>query len=698
MPTNAIYSAPSGQNNSNNTVSNSNIFNYYSTSASNGWGLRFEAANTGWTITGNSFYQTTTRTANANAVFGIGVFGGEGYTITNNFIGGSAPSAGGAAWTTTGTTVAHRFVGIQLNVGTTTPISSVQGNTIKNFVWTSSTTPTGLPGVWIGVYVSAGSVNIGTTTGNTIGSGSGTGSISVTTSAVGCITFGIGSLSSDTVNISNNTIGSITTNGTTSSIGAWITGIQANSGTNTISNNTIGSTTTANSLNAATSSTSSTGQGVTGILSTGGANITGNTIANLNNNYAGTAALGQVRGIVTQFGANTITGNTVRNLSTTSANTNSTTSQSVFGIVQTSTTAGQTVSNNIVHSLSNTSAGANVSVAGIYYTGAASGTNVIARNLVHSLAVSSNSVSSQMNGMYFANGTFTAQNNMVRVGLNASGAGTAGVSVVRCILDNGLTAGRSFYHNSGYLGGTETVANALTAAFQSQGTSNARTFQNNIFVNARANAGGTGKHYAVRYSGSGVNPPGLTAGGNIIFTSGAGGVFGSYGAADLTTLAAWQAATGQDTSSGFADPLFVNPTGNSAAVDLHLMASNPAEGGGILVASVTDDFDGETRSGLTPTDIGADAGNFTSSGDIFAPAVSYPALSNGSTANRTLTGFATITDNIAVSGGANSPRLYFKKATDADTFGGNTSADNGWKYVAATNAVSRIISRLIIPS
>lgn len=94
--------------------------------------------------------------------------------------------------------------------------------------------------------------------------------------------------------------------------------------------------------NAATSSASTTAQQVTGILSAGtSASITGNTVANLNNNYAGATVFGQIRGIVTSSGVNTITGNTVRNLSTTSLNQSSATLQSVFGIIQTSTTAGQ---------------------------------------------------------------------------------------------------------------------------------------------------------------------------------------------------------------------------------------------------------------------------------------------------------------------------------------------------------------------
>ncbi len=73
------------------------------------------------------------------------------------------------------------------------------------------------------------------------------------------MTFGIGSKSSLPVNISNNTIGSITASGTTTGISASIAGIQGLGGTRTITGNIVGSTTTANSLYAST--TVSTGSG-----------------------------------------------------------------------------------------------------------------------------------------------------------------------------------------------------------------------------------------------------------------------------------------------------------------------------------------------------------------------------------------------------------------------------------------------------
>jgi hypothetical protein len=76
---------------------------------------------------------------------------------------------------------------------------------------------------------------------------------------------------------------------------------------------------------------------------------------------------------------------------------------------------------------------------------------------------------------------------------------------------------------------------------------------------------------------------------------------GFIGGAAKASLAAWQAATGQDASSIAANPQFVSAT------DLHIASPgfSPVENVGTPLAAVTVDIDGEIRSGTTP-DIGAD--------------------------------------------------------------------------------------------
>src|SRR5262249_33511317 len=113
------------------------------------------------------------------------------------------------------------------------------------------------------------------------------------------------------------------------------------------------------------------------------------------------------------------------------------------------------------------------------------------------------------------------------------------------------------------------------------------------------------------------------------------------------------------------------------------------ESGGAPVTGITDDFDGDARNAGTP-DIGADEFNGTPL-DTVPPVITYRPLGNSLPGpNRALPGFATIADNSGtVSGGANAPRFYYKKSTDADVFGvPNDSTGNGWKYVVTSSGSS----------
>ena len=79
-----------------------------------------------------------------------------------------------------------------------------------------------------------------------------------------------------------------------------------------------------------------------------------------------------------------------------------------------------------------------------------------------------------------------------------------------------------------------------------------------------------------------------------------GSNLGYIGAASRANLAAWQTGTGKDVSSISADPGFMS------ASDLHINTSSasPVSNVGVTIAGVTDDIDGDVRTG-TP-DIGAD--------------------------------------------------------------------------------------------
>jgi hypothetical protein len=663
-PFNGIYASgtttSTAHNNSGNIISNCNIYNFFNAGGSDN-GIIISSGNTDWTITGNSFYQTASRTMTTgatDAAISISNTSGNNFVVTNNYIGGSEASSGGTAWTIAGS-VANRFRGISLSVGSTTP-SSIQGNTIANFNFTSNSSASTSGGAWTGIILTSGNANIGSVSGNTIGSGTGTGSISVTmVSNSGGVSSGIWSDAFAGVTISNNTIGSMSQ--ASSTIGAGLIGIAVTLGTTvTISNNTVGSTSTANSFNTA-AYTGATVVAVTGIRNTSSAtvSITNNTVANLNNGEIPSSAASSnlVMGISSSSGTNTITGNTVRNLSTAAQATGTASAASVIGISMTATSAGATLAQNSIYALSNSHASAAVSVIGIHYGGPTTGTNVVARNLIYGLNIVSTSATADMRGINFASGLANVQNNMIRLGFDAAGTALTTGFQITGLFDVTSTANTGMYHNSIYIGGSGVgTQTGDTYAFRSNQTTNIRTYQNNIFVNARSNSTTGGKHYAVRVSGTGANPTGLAINYNVYHVTGTGGVFGWYNE-DRADIAAWKTATGQDGNSGFADPNFVAPT--AATPDLHIANPTPIEGQGIVVAAITDDFDGESRAGLTPVDIGADAGNFTLI-DIFAPVISYTALANtASTGNRNLV--VTVTDASGVPTTAPGwPNLYWR--------------------------------------
>ncbi|MGE5399961.1 MAG: beta strand repeat-containing protein [Ignavibacteriales bacterium] len=691
VPNNLIYSSgTSGKSNLNNIISNSNLFNF--TPGGGGtnysYGIYVGGNSSDWTITGNSVYQTAARSG-MNGINNIYIASstGNNFTITNNYIGGSAPQCGSTPYIFNQQQYYYFFNAIYLNVGTTTP-SSVQGNIIRNI--TLNQTVQAFSGVAL-ITIAGGSVNMGTTVPNIIGSQTDAASISyvVTNSNPGSgYIMGINTTGGaiGTVNISNNIICGIAVS-TTSTGAASITGISLGSsqGTTNVSGNTVGSTSLENAIS------NSTAQSITGIASVNRLNtsITNNLVANMTVTN-GASANNQITGIAattsaTGSGTFTISGNTIKNLASASTSTGTGAIASLIGISMTTTVNNQNIMQNTISNLSNTSASAAVSVIGIYYNGPASGTNIVSRNLIHSLALNSSVSSSGITGIYANGGTATYQNNMIRLGIDVTGADINAGYAINGIYDG--AGNNNYYFNSVYIGGSNVSgATSNTFAFNTAAQGTTRLIQNNIFENART-GGTTGRHFAITAAGTAINPAGLNSSYNLFYAP--AGAVGLYNGIEQTTLASWQAATGQDLGSGTGDPHFVNPSGDSGSLDLHVNSPTPVEASGIYIASVSDDYDGQIRSSSTPADIGADAGDFTPASDIFVPRISFTPITNAASASSlTLSNFAAITDNAGVAGGNNLPRIYYKKASDADVFGGNTSTDNGWKYTAAINSTS----------
>jgi hypothetical protein len=703
-PANAIYSAGTpAKDNSGNTVSNCHIYNFFSATLPSA-GVALKANNDSWNIIGNHFYQTASRTATvANFHRGVYITSGNGHVISSNSIGGGAANAGGNAWTQIGS-VENRFIAIDLSVGTGT-VTSVQGNTIANFSFSTSSNANTLSGVWCGINLTNGKVNVGNISGNNIGNSS-TGSISVTTSSTGAAVTGIHVSSSGVINLSNNNIGSITSNGSSASISCSINGILSGAtGTLTISGNTIGHPSTANSLNAANSSNSGTEQRVRGIHSSPGTGnnsitVTNNIIANLNNNYIGVASTGQTLGISCTGGVNTITGNTIRNLSTTSRSKGVGGNASLVGIYFSSLigTGSQSVSQNVVHTLTNATDTAAVTVLGIYTSCPSSGTHIVSRNFVHSLNTFSTNTSSILVGILAAGGTgINYQNNMIRLGINASGGNiTKGYSIYGIYQTGGTNL--KFFHNSVYIGGIGVFAAANTGAFYRTNSGVSVNLINNILVNARSNSSGSASNSAIWISNTtDYTDPKMISNHNVLHTQGNGGLIGLVGSTAYASLALWQDSTRLDTSSGMGNPGFVNATGNESTVDLHNSGNTPIEGYGSTTTGVTIDFDDSLRANYTAVDIGADAGNFTAI-DAFLPQFYFTPFSavTSSSNNRVLTVNITDIGSGVPTSGANRPRMWYRRSAPSasswvnspGTFISGTGNSGNWSFAIDYSALS----------
>lgn len=602
-PANLIYSAGSASAmNTGNSILNNNLFNFFSPKFSSA-AVSVAANNSAWTISNNKIYQEVPRTyTTANQHYGIRVVSstGNNFTISNNIIGYS--SATGTGTYTMGGTVSTRFSAIALTAGTTTA-SNIQGNMISNIAITSSYTTTTGEGIFAGVAVLAGSVNIGSTSPNIIGSTTTNNVINITsTSSLGAIV-GIYSTSSGVVNISNNKIGGFYTSGA-ATMGNTLRGINsAGSGSYTITGNEIGSASLADNFIAGIAGTTTANTDVTGIdnSASGTHTISGNTITNLSSYGAGTA--GQIRGIASSSGVATITNNTISYLTSSSAATGTTTTASAIGISKTGTTADQTVSGNTIQNLSNTAATANTSVIGIYYTGSTTGTNLITKNTIRNLSVATTGLG-VINGIYVGGGASTFSNNMISIGLDATGSSLTSGALTFSGIRLATTAANNFYFNSVHVTGTNvTTGTASTQAFMRSSTG-IHEIKNNIFSNTRSNSTGTGKHYAINLNLTTT----VTAGNNDYYFP--NGLMGVVGTTDYVALGNWKISTGLDQSSITVDPMFLSST------DLHINNSTPSslESGGVLIASVSTDFDNEARPGPagslngggTNPDIGAD--------------------------------------------------------------------------------------------
>lgn len=380
LPLNAIYSAgTTAYLNASNTISNNNIFNYISK------GIDVSATgSTSWVINGNSFYKEAAvfDTYNSTpAVHAIRILGGSGYTISNNYIGGEGSQLSGNN-ATYNSTVNLGFTGIALTTTSATPASNIKGNIIsKATISIVIVSPAATQCfTFYGIETAGTGINVGGSLpgeGNTIGSGTVNGALSVSTTTSSTTSsssiYGIYFHSSGGLILGNQVGGMDINNVGSSPASSDFRGIYVTiaSPPSQINNNIIGSLTTANSIRVMATSTA-TATNLTGFylgstISSALPQVNGNTVQNISHLSAVSSA--SFTGINAQNGyVQSYQNNTIKNIY---AAANSSANSLVYtGILSsTSLSPSTTIANNTIDNIEHRSSGSAVRIRGMEISG-----------------------------------------------------------------------------------------------------------------------------------------------------------------------------------------------------------------------------------------------------------------------------------------------------------------------------------------
>lgn len=709
-----------GAENSSITVNNCNFANFFNANSISA-GIYVQNNSDAWTITNNRFYQSALRTyTTANTHRGIYILTGSGYSVSGNTI-GYATSAGTGTYAMTGT-IAVRFIAIDLSVGTAAT-SSVQGNTVTAITINSSSGASTTYGVLCGISISSGNVNVGNVTPNIIGGTTGVDRLVVVPTTSNGAVVGIHTGSTGTVLISNNSIGGLTSSGSTAAVsgtvhGIFVSGVAASL---TISNNTIGNA-SADNMRSGTNGLTTGSSSASGIfmnaLPTAGT-VSGNTIQNLTSYGTGTGGAAYVRGIQTlaatgNTGSVAISGNTIFNLNTNSGLTTLTSGQASAVGIHIGAGTNMVVNGNTIYNVGNSNNAATQRyVAGITQANATN--TALYGNRIYGLYNASTSTNANSPGVVVGvlvrSGTnaLNIYNNMISLGTGQ----TSNTVFVGVLNNDGSTpdpSSTNIYHNTILITGTA-AAGALNSFGYHRGDFSATSrnvvidFRNNLVVNERT--GGTGQHFAIGNNSTAIasNTGWGTNASNYNILNASVSTIGHWGGA--LNMANWRTASaGDGNSNSGATVVFVN-----SANDLHLnMGTTPnlMESSGQTIAGYTTDYDNQTRPGpagsvnggaLAP-DIGADEFDGVIL-DIAPPQINYtPLIFTCSTGDRNVT--ATITDLTGTDNtAAFRPRIYFRKNSgtwysNQGTLVSGTVTSGTWNFSITTATMGGVATGDII--
>lgn len=565
--------------------------------------------NTKWIIKGNSFYQNNIVTGASMNFVRIQAPNGTGFDISDNYFGGSSLLCGGSNCVFSGSGLVHF---IYMDIGGS-GLASIQNNVFDNFTLNINTSLA----INHVIQIISGKVRIGDQYGNRFGNSSGFPSIFLDAGNSDIIF--IQSNAADSLWINNNSISGIKATGSSPHN---ISGIYTiNTKFLEVRNNLIGHPILPDAI-----ASFSQGQ-IIGIEfyypSNGGlVHIVDNIISNIGlyntvlqsgNEIFGIASHRHV--IPSGVSHNLIENNVIHTLITWGGNTNG---SSVLGIAI-SFNQGQTdIISNKVFDLQSFGVSSGQAVTGIYASSFSNSVANISGNFVYSLSVE-NSLMSLIFGIGLSTqGTVT--NNMISLGYKSNGSDYTGdASIYALDLDaTNNSQSKKVFHNSIFVGGLMSRYSSSTAIY-STGNS-ADSLYDNILENTRSSSVGVGvQHTCIIIQNASLDKLDY----NLYYCVGnQSGYVNGY-----TNLALWQ-VTGQDVNSLAGDPAFINPTGDTSSVNLHLQPITWAEGMGYFLTSVVDDFDRQNRNVFSPVDIGADCGNFlstnTNSDFIMAPVLVFP--------------------------------------------------------------------------
>lgn len=697
--------------NSNITISDNEIYNTYVNGAICSSILLLNGTSD-WTITGNSFYQSTTTTPTVGTswnIINVNTSRANNITISNNYFGGTAAACGGSAWTINGN-ASNALYFIRFTTAGSTTSSNVNGNTIANINFTTTPATTGA-GYFSCIAVESGLVNIGTGSGNSIGNSTSNGSIILTYkgTADNLINRPIDHRSSG--DISNNIIGSIQVGGTnTQTIRLeCINYVSTPSGTTNITGNTIGSTTVSNSIEQTSTSFSFQLTGIHSAITTVTANISNNTVSNLRQTSQTTTS--RIRGIYqnrTTTSPIIMNNNIVQDLYCASTNTGRYPDNcALVGMFSGSSSTTQTVSGNTISGLYGTGDGDSHVMGFSFYNSSGKGT--FDKNRIFNLNHSSTSGAPKIWGINAFWGSWNFYNNQISItngettdsySPNQNTTLEKSVSTVtesmpsyvsKEVEDNLLkdivisseykdqdkpeTVSDAslieteikgvhdeaefaclYYYNSVYVGGSASSGNESSWAYDRPllSWSTLVTLRNNLFVNART--GGTGKHYSFGNEVGATNWSSTSSDYNVLIAANSSTI--ATWETNDQDISQWRVSSSGDKHSWSTTTSDIAPTSlftNVSIGNLNILSGNYqawiVSGKGLAISGQGGDFEGNTRPTSISggcTDIGSDELTATPPNNPSATVDLAPG--SGVTSNYTLWGRTLVTINWGTGG------------------------------------------------